>query len=467
MPAYASVDLGAESGRVLRGDFEDGRLTITQTARFKTGTKEIDGHLRWDLPRFLNEIEAGLRAAAEDGPLASIGVDTFGVDFGLLGPDEKLLALPVAYRDARTEGMAERFFERVPAAEIYGRTGIQHLPFNSLYQLFALSEANDPTLAAARHLLMIPDLVHRHLSGIRVTEKTNASTTACLSLETGTWDEDLLAAAGVDPSLMPEIVPPGTVLGAVRPELGLGNAKVIAPATHDTACAVAATPGEGEDWAYLSSGTWSLLGVETGAPVVTEQARERNFTNEAGVDETTRLLKNVSGLWLLQRFRQDLGEGVSYADLLSLARRSPPGGSLIDPDDVTFLKPTSMTEAFVAHLKATGQAIPETLGAFVRMILESLALRYQAVLEDLVRLTGRDIRRLHVVGGGAKNALLSQLTADATDLPVLAGPAEATAIGNLLLQARAMGDLGSLPELREVVERSFPVTVFEPRGERS
>ncbi len=466
MSVHVAVDLGAESGRVIRGVLADGRLEVEEVARFKTGVANIDGHLRWDLPRFLEEIVAGLRVAGERGPVDSIGVDSFGVDFGLLDENEELIELPVAYRDSRTEGVDERFFVQIPAGEIYARTGIQHLPFNTLFQLKALAGSGSDALRRARHLLLIPDLVNLHLTGIRKTEYTNATTTQCLNLAARNWDRELIAAAGVDPGLFQEIVEPGTVLGTLRSSVqaatGLGEIPDIAVGSHDTASAVAAVPGEGSDWAYLSSGTWSLLGVETDVPVLTNDARRSNFTNEGGVENTVRLLTNIAGLWLLQRFRQDLGEGVSYADLLSLARRAPVGGSLIDPDDHTFLNPKSMTEALVAFFQKTDQAIPESLGAFVRCLLTSLALRYRAVLKELGRVSGREINRLHVVGGGAKNPLLCQLTANAIGLPVIAGPVEATAIGNLLVQARARGEVSSLEELRGIVRTSFPPTIYDP-----
>ncbi len=466
MSAHVAVDLGAESGRVIRGVLANGRLEVEEVARFKTGVAKIDGHLRWDLPRFLEEIITGLRMAGERGPVDSIGVDSFGVDFGLLDEHEELIELPVAYRDRRTEGVAKRFFEQIPAGEIYARTGIQHLPFNTLFQLKALADSGGDALRRARHLLLIPDLVNHHLTGVRRTEYTNATTTQCFGLAAQDWDPELIAAAGVDPALFQEIVEPGTVLGTLRSSVqaatGLGAIPVIAIGSHDTASAVAAAPGEGSDWAFLSSGTWSLLGVESENPVLTDDARQVNFTNEGGVEGTVRLLTNIAGLWLLQRFRQDLGEGVSYADLLALARRSPADGSRIDPDDPTFLNPKSMTEALVAFFQNTAQAIPETLGAFVRCLLSSLADRYRTALDELRRVSGREINRLHVVGGGAKNSLLCQLTATAIGIPVIAGPAEATAIGNLLMQARARREIASLKELRSMVRASFPPTIYEP-----
>jgi len=443
MSAHVAVDLGAESGRVIRGVIEDGQLSIEEMARFPNGTEMVDGHLRWNLPALLEKITRGLSAAGERGRIDSIGVDSWGVDFGLLDEQERLIEWPVAYRDARTDGVAERFFEEIPAAEIFAKTGIQHLPFNTLFQLRAMADADSDVLSKARHLLLIPDLVNHHMTGVRATEYTNATTTQCFNIKDHTWDAELIAAAGVPETLFQQIVEPGTLLGPLSQEIqdatGLGAIPVIAVGSHDTASAVAGAQADGEDWAFLSSGTWSLLGMETATPVLTEEARLANFTNEGGVDGTFRLLKNISGLWLLQRFRQDLGEGVSYADLLALARRAPPSESLIDPDDPSFRNPDSMTEALVAWFKKTDQDIPETLGAFVRCLLTSLALRYRDVLAELERVSGRTIRRLHIVGGGSKNKLLNELTEEAIGIPVIKGPVEATAMGNLMVQARACG----------------------------
>jgi len=467
-----AVDLGAESGRVVRGEFAADLLRLSEVSRFPTGMTRIRGHLRWDLDRILENITGALARAGESArvesssPIASIGVDTWGVDFGLLDRHEKLLDLPVAYRDARTEGVMEAFFERIPRDAIYERTGIQFLPFNTLYQLASMADSRDPVLTRARHLLLMPDLVHQHLTGERTTEFTNATTTQCFDPRRGGWDHGLLEAAGVSPSLMQEIVEPGSVVGELRPELGgltgLGAIPVIAPATHDTASAVAAVPSSGEDWAYVSSGTWSLMGVETRAPVITERALRFNFTNEGGIAGTNRLLKNITGLWLVQRLRDELAPGAEYRDLSEKASSATALRSLIQPDDPRFLNPGSMVEAMAGFCAETAQPIPATTGAFVRCACESLALRYRAVLGELEELTGRRLNTIHVVGGGARNRLLNQMTADATERPVVAGPVEATAVGNLLVQALCLGVLGSHAEGRALVRRSFPVEVFEP-----
>jgi rhamnulokinase len=426
----------------------------------------IAGHLRWDFHRILEHIRIGLGRAGEMGPAGSVGVDTWGVDFGLLSEDEELLELPVAYRDGRTDGVMEGFLEQVSRESIYDRTGIQFLPLNTLYQLAAMALSGDPTLPRARHLLMMPDLVHHHLTGRRVTELTIATTTQCFDPRKRCWDHALLEAAGASPSLMQDVVEAGSVVGTLRSDwgraTGLGPIPVIAPATHDTGSAVAAVPAESVDWAFISSGTWSLMGVETPAPVITESAMRLNFTNEGGIAGTNRLLKNITGLWLVQRLREELAEDADYGDLSRRASSAPPLVSLIQPDDPRFLNPGSMAEAIAGFCAETAQPVPTTTEAFVRCALESLALRYRAVLGEIEEVVGRGVGTIHVVGGGARNRLLNQMTADATGRLVVAGPVEATAAGNLLAQAVSLGILGSHREGRELVGRSFPVETFEP-----
>lgn len=466
MTTLLAADLGAESGRVVRGELTADLLRISEVSRFPTGSRRIGGHLRWDLNGILEDLTAALARAGKPGPVASIGVDAWGVDFGLLDGREQLLELPVAYRDSRTKGIMEAFLQRIPRDTIYERTGIQFLPFNTLYQLASMAGARDPALARARHLLLIPDLIHHHLTGERSTEFTNATTTQCFDPRRGRWDHRLLEAAGVSPSLMQEVVEAGSFVGALRPEVGastgLGAVPVIAPATHDTASAVAAVPSAGEDWAYISSGTWSLMGVETRAPVITDRALRFNFTNEGGIAGTNRLLKNITGLWLVQRLRDELAPGADYGDLSRRAASVTPLVSLIQPDDPRFLNPGSMAEAMAGFCAETAQPIPDTADAFVRCAYESLALRYRAILGEIEELTGRRLNTIHVVGGGARNRLLNQMTADATERPVVAGPVEATAVGNLLAQALGLGDLNSHEEGRALVRRSFPVEAFEP-----
>jgi len=461
-----AVDLGAESGRVVRGEFAADLLRLSEVSRFPTGMIQTGGHLRWDLERILQNLTAALARAGKSGTIASIGVDTWGVDFGLLDRGEKLLDLPVAYRDPRTEGIMEAFFERASRDSIYERTGNQFLPFNTLYQLASMAASGDPNLTRARHLLLMPDLVHHFLTGERTTEFTNATTTQCFDPRTGSWDRVLLEAAGVSPSLMQDVLEAGSVVGTLRSNLGgaagLGSATVIAPATHDTASAVAAVPSTGEDWAYISSGTWSLMGVETRAPVITKPALRFNFTNEGGLEGTNLFLKNITGLWLVQRLRDELAPGAEYGGLTEKASSATPLVSLIHPDDPRFLNPESMAEAMAGFCAETAQPIPATMGALVRCAYESLALRYRGVLGEIEELTGRRVNTIHVVGGGARNRLLNQMTADATERPVVAGPVEATAVGNLLAQALCLGHLDSHAQGRALVRRSFPVETYEP-----
>jgi rhamnulokinase len=476
MTALLAVDLGAESGRVVRGEFDDDRLHLCEVARFPTGMSRIRGHLRWELDRILGELDQALGQAAlghaalggveASGAIASVGVDTWGVDFGLLDSAEKLVDLPVAYRDERTKGVMESFLERIPRSSIYERTGIQFMPLNTLYQLAALAGSGDPTLARARHLLLMPDLVHHHLTGERTTEFTIATTTQCFDPRRGAWDHDLLEAAGVSPSLMQEVVEPGSVVGTLRSELGestgLGTVPVVAPATHDTASAVAAVPAEGEGWAYISSGTWSLMGVETRAPVISGPAMRLNFTNEGGIAGTNRLLKNITGLWLFQRLRDEMAPEADYGELSERATSATPLMSLIQPDDPRFLNPDSMAKAMADFCAQTDQPVPTTTEAFLRCALESLALRYRAVLGEIEEVTGHRPNTIHVVGGGSRSRFLNQMTADATGCLVVAGPVEATAAGNILAQAMCLGILNSHGEGRELVRRSFPAEVFEP-----
>lgn len=469
MHEYLAVDLGAESGRVVRGRLDADRLSWREVSRFPTGMVSVLERKHWNLLRLYEEMLKGL-AVQPDG-VESIGVDSWGVDFVLLGSDGQPVGPAVAYRDRRTDGLMDEFFRLVPAAEVYAATGIQFLPFNTLFQLFALARGGSGQLAAARTLLMVPDYFHYLLTGVARTEYTNASTTQCLNVSTRTWDRSLLSKAGVRPELFAPMVMPGTVLGTLTAELqrltGAGGVPVIASATHDTASAVAAVPAEGDDWAYISSGTWSLVGVETRSPVATEQARAFNFTNEGGVGGTIRLLRNVIGLWLVQQLRAELAPEMDYAALTAAAEQAPPFACLVDPDDSGFLAPASMARAFDAYCARTGQAAPRDLGAYVRCALDSLALEYRLALERAALLSGRAIRRVHVIGGGSRNALLCQLTADVAGVDVLAGPAEATALGNLAVQAIALGHLDSLAQARRRIAQSCELTPYRPRPGRN
>ncbi len=479
---YLALDFGAESGRGMLGRFDGDRLVLEEVHRFPNGPVRMLDTIYWDLPRLYDEAKTALRKAAVAYPgLDGVGVDTWGVDFALIGRGETLLGNPVHYRDARTEGMLEEAFRRVPREKIYDVTGLQFLQFNTLYQLLALKQANSPLLETAETLLMMPDLFAWLLTGRRAGERTDASTTQLLDPRTGTWSDSLCEGLGLPRHILPELIEPGTVIGplrkAVAEEVGISSElSVLAPATHDTASAVAAVPvvrpsgaapqAGGPDWCYLSSGTWSLLGVEVPKPIITAETLQGNFTNEGGVAGTTRLLKNIMGLWLVQECRRTwarAGREFSYEDLLARAEAARPFGSLVDPDDVSFLSPGDMPARLAAFCSKTGQPVPQNEGEFVRCALESLALKYRWAIERLERITGSPIRTIHVVGGGARNTLLCQFAADACGRMVLAGPIEATAAGNVLLQAMGRGRIGSLADAREIVARSFPVTVFEPR----
>lgn len=474
---YLAIDLGAESGRGLLGRFDGETLALDEIHRFPNGPVRLRATLHWDLPRLWTEVKASLgRATKTVGGLDGVGVDTWGVDFGLIGRGETLLGNPVHYRDARTEGMMDRAFARVPRERIYDVTGLQFLPFNTVFQLLAMAEANSPLLEVAESLLMMPDLFGWLMTGRRAVEYTDASTTQLLDARSRDWSDELCTALGLPRAILGELIEPGTELGPLAAdladELGITPMPVLAVAGHDTASAVAAvparaTPGSAPDWCYISSGTWSLMGVEAPEPIINNRTRAFNFTNEGGIGGTIRLLKNIMGLWLVQECRRTwakAGREWSYEELIPMARDATPFAALVDPDDASFLAPGDMPARLAAFCRKTGQTPPSDEGGFVRCCLESLALRYRWTVERLEEITGTPIRTIHVVGGGTRNDLLNQFTADACGRPVHAGPVEATAIGNVLVQAMGRGRIGSLADLRGIVARSFPVTVYEPKA---
>jgi rhamnulokinase len=469
-----AVDLGAESGRVLVGTFDGGRLAIEDVHRFPNTPVRVGGTLHWDALRLFGDLAAGLRRAGDGGALASVAIDSWGVDFGLLDERGRLLANPVHYRDRRTEGILEHAFAIVPRDEIYAVTGIQFMAINTVYQLLAMARAADPLLRHADRLLMAADLFAHFLSGSSVTEYTLASTSQGLDARTREWARPMLDRLGVPTGLLPEIVPPGTDVGPLVGDLaeagGLGRTRVILAGSHDTASAVVGTPLASPATAYLSSGTWSLIGLEVPEPVISEASLAANLTNEGGVAGTIRLLRNVVGLWLVQESRRALwpeGGGPGYDELAALAATAPPFTAFIDPDDERFLAPGDIPARVRAFCAQTGQPVPGDTATLVRVLLESLVLRYAVAVDQLAAASGHPIEAIHVVGGGANNRLLCQLTADAAGLPVRAGPVEATAIGNLAVQAIAAGELGSVAEARELVARSFPITSYEPTGDWS
>jgi rhamnulokinase len=460
-PRFAAADLGAESGRVVVGTLRGSRVELDVVHRFANRPVRLPDGLRWNAPGLLEGILDGLRAA---GRVDGVGVDAWGVDYGLVDEAGRLLGLPFHHRDARTTAMIARAFERVPREELYAATGIQTMPINTVFQL--LADEGTPALAAAARLLLIPDLLALWLSGEAANEVTAASTTGLLDARTGTWALDAIERLGLPAPLFGDLVEPGTPLGPVLGDHGIAGAPLVrAVAGHDTASAFAAAPVDGDDSAILSSGTWSLLGLELPAPALGPDAAAANLTNERGVDGTTRLLKNVMGLWLVQECRRAWGTH-DYEELHRLAAQAPDDVPLIDPDDEAFLAPGDMPARIAAHCERSGQRAPATPGETVRAILVSLACKYRVVLRSLERVSGRRVRCVHVIGGGARNALLCQLTADVLELPVLAGPVEATALGNVLVQARGAGLVSSLAQMRELASTSARPTAFEPQADR-
>ena len=468
---FLAFDLGAESGRAMLGRFDGERLSLEEVHRFPNGPVRVFDSLHWDVLRLFDEMKKGLAAGARSacGTLASIGVDTWGVDYGLLGRDGALLENPYHYRDALTNGVMEKLFAVVPRQEVFEQTGIQFMQLNTLYQLYATLLVRPHLIEQARTLLMMPDLFHYWFTGRAVGEYTIATTTQFYDPRAGGWARGLLEKLGLPVRLLPEIVPPGTrlgvLLGAVADETGVAQAPVVAPASHDTGSAVAAVPAEGQDWAFLSSGTWSLLGAEVLAPIINRETLASNFTNEGGVWGTIRLLKNISGMWLLEECRREWareGTTLAYSELCQAALAAKPFTAILDPDDPSFLRPGAMPAKIAAFCRRTGQPVPQNHGAMARTIFESLTLKYRAVLKSLERILGRPFRVLHIVGGGSRNTVLCQFTADATGLPVVAGPEEATAIGNVLLQAMALGHLRTPAEARELVRRSYQPRTYQP-----
>jgi rhamnulokinase len=464
---YAACDLGAESGRVMVGELVKGKLSLMEVHRFANAAVQERTSLYWDVPQLYQELLAGLRKAGVRGDeVASVSCDSWGVDYMLFSEQGELIPPTYHYRDPRNEAGLRRMLQQVPWETIYAETGIQQLPFNTLFQL----AAEDPRrLRAAHQLLSIGDGFNFLLSGVAKMEVSMASTTQLYNPVAKEWSAKLTQALRLPPGLLPPLAASGTVLGPLRPEIaketGLGEAQVVASCTHDTAAAVAALPAAGEDWAFLSSGTWSLMGVELKEPLINDRARELNFTNEIGYGHSVRLLKNIAGLWLVQeckRYWADREQDLDYGVLTHLGASSPPFESVINPADPRFLSPGHMPEKIAAFCKETHQIVPRKPGQFIRCILESLALFYRRTLKEIETLTGRKIQRLHLVGGGAKNSLLNHFTANALQIPVIIGPSEATSAGNMLVQALALGHVKSLAEAREIVRQSTACETVNP-----
>jgi rhamnulokinase len=476
---YLAADLGASSGRVLAAQFDGQLLKLDEVHRFANGPVAASGRLYWDVLALWSEIQNGMRAAHEryGSSIRSLGIDTWGVDFALLGRDDQLLGNPIHYRDPFTDGMIERASAIVSRDEIFAESGLQFMQLNTLYQLFAMRQHKSPLLDIAKSFLMMPDFFNFLLTGEKANEFTDASTTQFLNPKTQQWSRSLLEKLGIPTEMLQRIIHPGTNLGpllsSVRSETGLtSHVPVIVPGTHDTASAVLAVPSSSPtsdqpSWCYISSGTWSLMGAEISSPVINPACQQYNFTNEGGVGGTIRLLKNITGLWLVQECRRiwaRAGRDLSWDQLTSLAQMAAPLRSLINPDDPRFVAPEDMPAEICIYCRETGQPIPNSEGAVIRCALESLALRYRTVLGWLESLTGGTMQTIHVVGGGSQNAQLCQMTASACGRPVLAGPVEATALGNVMMQAIALGDLGSIIEARAVVSASFPLKRYEPES---
>jgi len=472
--SFLAFDLGAESGRAVIGTLDDQRITTEEVHRFPNTPTRVGSSIYWDVPRLWNEMKRviPLAQAKSREPLSATGVDTWGVDFAFIDANGELVENPHHYRDSRTEGVMEELLRRVPKEEVYARTGIQFMRINTLYQLYSLVLSKSPVLDSARRFLMMPDLFNHFLSGLEKSEFTDATTTQFCNPTKRNWDYELLRELSIPTHFLPEIIEPGTSLGLISGNLAneldvSKNTSIVAPACHDTASAVAAAPLENNRSAYISSGTWSLIGTEVEEPVISKESLACNFTNEGGVFRRFRLLRNVQGMWLVQECKRiwaSQRRDLSYDELVKLAREARPFVALIDPDDPRFIAPSNMVDEIIGFLEETRQDKPKNEAEFVRIILESLAFKYRFVLEQLEGLTGSGINQINIVGGGSRNSLLNQLTADFTGLDVIAGPVEATSLGNVLMQAVAIGLIGSHEELRSVVRNSFELRRFEPES---
>lgn len=464
---FFAVDLGATSGRTILGTLSEGNLELRELTRFANPIIETGGHFFWDIYALYNEIIGGLRVVAREGiEIASVGIDTWGVDFAFVGKDGGLLRNPYCYRDPHTVGMMEEYFKEIPKERVYDLTGIQFMNFNSLFQLYALHRAGNSALEAAEKILFVPDALSYMLTGEKVTEYTIASTSQILNPRTKQMEQELLDVCGVRADQFGRFVFPGEQIGVLSEEIqkqtGLGAIPVIAVAGHDTASAVAAVPALSERFAYLSSGTWSLMGIEVKDAIINAESFDKNFTNEGGVEGTTRFLKNICGMWLLERCRKEWTEDYSYSALIDAALAVPAFRSIINPDAPCFANPTSMIEAIKHYCEVTGQPIPETYGELTRCIFDSLALRYRQVFGYLQQMAPFPIEALHVIGGGSRNNLLNQFTCNAVGVPVVAGPSECTAIGNIMLQAKAAGIVEDIAAMRRLIAASIETVSFAP-----
>lgn len=468
---FLAFDIGATSGRGVVGTLSGVKFEIREVYRFPNSMLELHGKYYWNIYQLYDALKECLRVCVREGiQLDSIGIDTWGVDFGYIAKDGSILGLPRAYRDPYTDGAPEEFFQRIPREEVYRLTGIQIMNFNSLFQLFRARKENFAPLAGAEEILFMPDLLSYLLTGQKVCEYTEASTSQILNPVTRRFEPSLLEAAGVSPSLLRPLVMPGTVIGTLTDglasETGIGKIPVIAVAGHDTASAIVAVPATDPNFAYLSSGTWSLLGIETDSPIITPASFNHNFTNEGGIEGTTRFLKNITGMWLLEQCRKEWEREekcYTYNHIVEMAAKSASFTSLINPDDPVFANPSSMIQAIHTYCKETDQAVPVNDADYVRCIFCSLANRYKEVVDMLSEMAPFPIDKLHVIGGGSKNNLLNSFTANALGIPVIAGPSEATALGNCMIQAKAAGLVSDRWEMRRIIADSFPLETFLPK----
>jgi rhamnulokinase len=468
---FLGFDLGASSGRTVLGTLQDDKISTKELHRFSNDTINILGNLRWNIVDLFENIKQGMKACASEITTKpeSIAVDTWGVDYGLFAADGNMLGLPYGYRDVRTDEMMDEFFKIIPRDHVYELTGIQFMQLNTLFQLFSMVRSKSPVLNVVSDLLFMPDMINYFLTGIKKTEFTIATTSQLYNPRKQDWDDVLFSALGISKNIMQKIVPPGTMLGnlleVVAAETGLDQIPVVATASHDTGSAVASVPADGHDWAYISSGTWSLVGVEITKPIINKQSLEFNFTNEGGVGGTFRFLKNCMGLWPIQQCRKAWSNAkkLSYDELTKLAASARPFVAVIDPDYQGFLNPPDMPEAIRAYCQKTGQQIPQNRADMTRSILEGLALKYRFIFDQIKQLHPHPINRTHIIGGGTQNKLLCQFTANATGIPVVAGPVEATAIGNIMVQAMGLGIVKSPTEIRGIIANSFDLEKYEPQ----
>lgn len=467
---FLAFDIGASSGRAILGILENNKVELVEVHRFKNQMTKIHGSYFWNIFSLFDELKTGLKKCISEFNIQpdSVGIDTWGVDYSLVTGEGHLVGLPYAYRDHRTDKSMEEFFQILPKKQTYLLSGIQFLQFNTLFQLFSSVKQNYSGLKVAESLLFTPDTLNYLFTGIKKNEYTIASTSQLLKPGKAEWEQKLFEAAGISMHLTEEIIQPGTVLGnllqEVLEETGSATIPCIAVAGHDTASAIASVPAHGNNWAYLSSGTWSLLGIESPVPLVSDKTLEMNFTNEGGVEGTTRFLKNIMGMWLIQECKRiwDQEGEMDWQQIVNLSNTAGHFNSMINPDDSSFLNPGDMPKAIQEFCSKTNQPVPETKGEIARCIYDSLVLKYKFTIKQIESITGRPIEKLHIIGGGAHNVIMNQLTADATGIPVFAGPTEATAIGNIMLQAKALGKVKSLSEIREIVLDSFEVTEYNP-----